>query len=242
MADLPEPSALFLSEYFTELNEGAGFLNQLSPAESDTLRSAASTRTLERGDGLFFQGDRHTGVWIIESGRIRTYYAGPSGREITLAYWTPGHFVGGPEVFGGGRHIWSGDAMETTNLLFVSGASLRALIAKSPGVALSIIDGLVAKGKCYSALVQMLGTRSVSERLEHLLVILANTQGKEVDGALVIDRTITHEQLASIVGATRQWVTMSLEKLQKRGVLEMSRKRIVIHDIGTLSADIGILA
>lgn len=240
MNEAAEPSALFLSEYFTELNEGAGFLSQLSPGERDAVRLAASPKTLDRGEGLFFQGDRHTGVWIIESGRVRSYYAGPSGREITLAYWTPGHFVGGPEVFGGGRHIWSGDAMEPTDLLFLSGQALRALIKQSPGVAMAIIDGLVAKGKCYSALVQMLGTRSVSERLEHLLVILANTRGKEEDGALVIDRTITHEQLASIVGATRQWVTMSLEKLQKRGVLEMSRKRIVIHDIATLSDDVGL--
>jgi CRP-like cAMP-binding protein len=239
MTDETEPSALFLSEYFTELNEGAGFLNRLSADEIDAVRAASSPRRLDRGDGLFFQGDRHTGVWIIESGRIRTYYAGPSGREITLAYWTHGHFVGGPEVFGGGRHIWSGDALEPTEVLYVSGPALRGLITQRPGVALAIIDGLVAKGKCYSALVQMLGTRSVSERLEHLLVILANTRGKEVDGDLVIDRTITHEQLASMVGATRQWVTMSLEKLQKRGVVAMSRKQIVIRDIGALSENVG---
>lgn len=236
MSESAEPSALFLSEYLGELNEGAGFLNNLTPEEADTLRASSIASTLERGEGLFFQGDLHTGIWIVETGRIRTFYAGPSGREITLAHWTPGHFVGGPEVFGGGRHVWSADAMEQSRVLFVPGPSIRSLIKSSPGVAVSIIEGLVAKGKCYSALVQMLGTRSVSERLEHLLVILANTKGKEVDGKMVIDRTITHEQLATMVGATRQWVTMSLEKLQKRGVLEINRKCIVIHRIRDLAS------
>ncbi len=51
-----------------------------------------------KGEGVFFQGDPHTGVWIIESGRVRTFYAGPSGREITLAYWSIGHFLGDPHT------------------------------------------------------------------------------------------------------------------------------------------------
>jgi CRP/FNR family cyclic AMP-dependent transcriptional regulator len=75
----------------------------------------------------------------------------------------------------------------------------------------------------------------LSERLEQLLVILADTQGNRSGHKVSIDRTITYEQIASIVGATRQWVTQSLEKLQRRGVLKISRKEIVIYNIEKLS-------
>lgn len=227
--------ALYLSEYLIGLNDGAGFLANLSSTEQSTVRSLSSKINVEKGQGLFFQGDAHTGVWIIEKGKIRSYYTGPSGREITLAYWTPGHFVGGPEVFGQGRHIWSGDAMEDGELLFLSGANLRKLVQDVPNIALGVIDGLVAKGKTYSALIQMLGTRSIAERLEQLLVILADTHGQRSGKIISIERTITYEQIATIVGATRQWVTQSLEKLQKRGVLKISRKEIIIYDIEKLS-------
>src|ERR1700741_2894622 len=67
------------------------------------LMGKISTR--ERGMGV-----KHDGIYLIESGRIRVFYTSPQGREITLAYWHVGNFVGGPEVFGTGIHQWSGVA------------------------------------------------------------------------------------------------------------------------------------
>ncbi|SEQ91910.1 Crp/Fnr family transcriptional regulator [Thalassovita taeanensis] len=227
-------SALYLSEYLLEINEGAGFLASLNDEDRARVRRNGMRTTIGKGDGLFFQGDPNTGIWIVESGRIRTFYAGPSGREITLAYWSPGHFVGGPEVFGRGRHVWSADSLEETELLFLSGSSIRTLVREVPDVAISIIEGLIAKAKCYSALLQMLGTRSVFERLRQLLVILADTHGRHENGDIIIDRSITYEQVASMVGATRQWVTQSLDKLQTEGVLNVSRKEIIIHHLERL--------
>ncbi|SNR83027.1 Crp/Fnr family transcriptional regulator [Puniceibacterium sediminis] len=230
----PSTSAIYLSEYLLEINEGAGFLASLTEDDRIRVRRHGMRTSVHKGEGLFFQGDAHTGIWIVESGRIRTFYAGPSGREITLAYWSPGHFVGGPEVFGRGRHVWSADALEETELLFLSGGSIRTLVREVPDVAISIIEGLIAKAKCYSALLQMLGTRSVFERLRQLLVILADTHGRHENGDIIIDRSITYEQVASMVGATRQWVTQSLDKLQTEGVLNVSRKEIIIHHLERL--------
>lgn len=228
------PGAIYLSEYFLELNEGAGFLAALSEEDRKTVRKLGKRCRFSKGESIFHQGAAHTGVWIIEEGRVRTFYTGPSGREITLAYWSQGHFVGGPEVFGKGRHVWSGDALEDCQLLFLSGSSLRTLVQQVPEVALAVIDGLVAKGKSYSALIQMLGTRTVSERLRQLLVILADAHGREEGDAIVIDRSLTYEQIAAMVGATRQWVTQSLDKLKSAGVLEITRTEIVIRNLESL--------
>ena len=229
-----QPSAIFLSEYLFDLNEGAGFLASLSEADRKTVRRHGTRVTFDKNDGIFHQGDPHTGVWVIEEGSVRTFYTGPSGREITLAYWSTGHFAGGPEVFGRGRHLWSADAAEPCELLFLSGNSLLKLVREVPDVAVAVIEGLIAKGKCYSALIQMLGTRTVSERLRQLLLILADTKGHRIGERVIIDRSITYEQIAAIVGATRQWVTQSLSDLKSRGVLEISRSEIVICQIESL--------
>jgi CRP-like cAMP-binding protein len=228
------PGAMYLSEYVLDLNEGAGFLSGLSPEDQKAVRRMGTRCTFRKGDGIFHQGDSHTGVWVIESGRARTYYTGPTGREITLAYWTGGHFIGGPEVFGRGRHVWSADALEDCEMIFLSGMSLQKLVREVPDVAVAVIHGLIAKGKCYSALIQMLGTRSVSERLRQFLVIFADTHGRHEGRSIVIDRTITYEQIALVVGGTRQWVTQTLDKLRDESVLEITRSEIIIHDIGAL--------
>jgi CRP/FNR family transcriptional regulator, cyclic AMP receptor protein len=222
-------SAVYLSEALEEINEGAGFLDRLSLDEIGFVRRSAQVLQVAAGESIFMQGDVHNGIFLIESGRVRVFYAGPGGREITLAYWTPGHFIGGPEVFGGGIHMWSALAVAPTRLSYLSGARLRQLATSVPAVALALIEGLVRKGKCYSALVQMLGTRSVTERLAQLLVILASVEGRESGSRLIVDRRITHEQLAAIVGSTRQWVTSTLARFQERGIIRIQRGLIIIE-------------
>lgn len=223
-------SAVYLSEVLSQINEGAGFLDRLSLEEITAVRRVASPMEVIPGETVFMQGDLHSGIFLIETGRIRVYYAGPSGKEITLAYWTPGHFIGGPEIFGGGVHIWSAMAMEHSRLSYLPGNKIRQLALRVPEFAISLIDGLVAKGKCYSALVQMLGTRSAGERLAQLLLILAEVEGKSVGARLLVDRRVTHEQLASIVGSTRQWVTSTLSRMQKQGIISIGKNGIFIEN------------
>lgn len=231
-------SAVYLSEVLSDLDEGADFLSRLTADELATVRAAGSGCRFRKGEGVFFQGDRHSGIWLIERGSVRTFYAGPSGREITLALWTHGHFIGGPEIFGGGTHMWSADVQEDVELLYLTGARIRQLVDSMPSFAICLINGLVAKGKCYSALVQMLGTRSVTERLAQLLIILGDTHGRPEGNRLVIEKKITHEHLAAIVGSTRQWVTMTLDKFQKKGLITASRGKLTIENYDLLHAEI----
>jgi CRP/FNR family transcriptional regulator, cyclic AMP receptor protein len=228
-ATAPLPSALYLGEFIGELNEGASFLNRLSPPDLATVRGLGRTVRFARGETAFLQGAPHEGIFLIETGVVRSYYTAPSGREITLAYWTPGHFVGGPEIFRGGLHIWSVVAAEDSSLLYLSGASIRRLVEQMPPFAICLIEGLVAKSKCYSALVQMLGTRSATERLAQLLVILGEIYGKLEANRLVVQRKVTHDQLSLIVGVTRQWITTTLDRFQKKGIISVGRQTIVIE-------------
>ena len=144
--------ALFLAETVDDLSGGANFLARLSPEEWEVVRQSGSPITIEAGSTVFQQGDQHKGIWLIEEGIVRTYYAAPSGRQITLAYWPAGHFVGGPEIFGGGEHVWSADVTQNCRLLYLPAPAIRRLAETQPSFALCLIEGLVAKGKCYSAL------------------------------------------------------------------------------------------
>lgn len=222
--------ALYLSETVIEVGGMPNLLARLSAEDYMSVRACGREISAECGEHVFQQGETHDGIFIIESGSVRTYYTGPSGREITLAYWTPGHFVGGPEVFGGGEHMWSGVAIRRSKLLHLRGVDLERLMTRQPAIAVGIVEGLVFKGKCYSALVQMLGTRSVVERLAQLLLTLAELDGTPtMDGGIRITRQVTHEELATMVGATRQWVTKTMENFQKEGTISVADRYITIH-------------
>jgi CRP/FNR family transcriptional regulator, cyclic AMP receptor protein len=236
----PEPvqtghsKALLLAESAALLGGPPPLFHLLSADERELVLGHGRRRVLSRGQTLFNQGAPHAGIYLIESGRIRVFYMAPSGREITLAYWHPGNFVGGPEIFGSGVHQWSGVAASNSCVVHFQGETMHALVQQIPGLAIGIIEGLTFKGKCYSALAQMLGTRSVTERLAHLLLHLVDTYGVKDSDGLLIGPAFTHADLAHMVGATRQWVTISLKRLQDQGVVITRKSRIVVRKMDAL--------
>src|SRR5262249_2401607 len=203
---------------------------RLTTAQRNRVVARGVYLRLSEGETLFAQGEKHRGIYLVEHGLVRTFYTSPSGREITLAYWQAGNIVGTPQVFSTHLHQWSGIAATNTGVLFLRGEDLLQLIQRFPPFAVALIEALEFKGKCLSALVQMLGTRFVAERLAMLLYNLAELHGvKEKDG-IAIGKPFTHEVLAQMVGASRQWVTMTLDRMRSDGLIRIGKCRTVVME------------
>jgi len=234
MPSTPKParpgatSSLLLTESRHAIGGQPSLIDALSLRERERVLKQGRRKVLNRGQTLFSQGGRHDGIFLIESGRIRVFYTSPQGREITLAYWHIGNFVGGPEVFDTGVHQWSGVAATNASVFQLPGKELRALVAEIPSLAIGLIDGLSFKGKCYSALAQMLGTRSITQRLAHLLLQLVDLYGVDDADGKIIAVAFTHAEIAHMVGATRQWVTISLRRMQEKRIVQTRRSQIVV--------------
>jgi CRP-like cAMP-binding protein len=208
-------------------------LGGLTSLEREKVLSLGESRFVPAGKQVFLQGQPHVGILIILNGEIRSYYVSPAGREITLAYWGAGHFVGGPEIFGGGVHIWSGETVKDCQLLFLASDRLRKAILTMPRFSLNIVEGLVFKATCFSALLQFMGTRPACETLAHLLLILASNQSPGCDD-VILDQRYTQEELAKMIGTTRQWVAASLARMKKAALLDSVEACIRIRSIDKL--------
>jgi CRP-like cAMP-binding protein len=130
--------------------------------------------------------------------------------------------------------LWSGVATNNSSVVQLPGKALRNLVMQIPALGIGLIEGLSFKGKCYSALVQMLGTRSVTDRLAHLLLHLVDAYGIKVPDGTLIGAAFTHADLAHMVGATRQWVTISLKRLQEQGVVVCRKSQIIVRRLDAL--------
>jgi CRP/FNR family transcriptional regulator, cyclic AMP receptor protein len=97
-----------------------------------------------------------------------------------------------------------------------------------PMFGIAVVETLEFKGKCLSALVQMLGTRSVAERLAMLLCNLAELYGVKEKEGIAIGEPFTHEVLAQMVGASRQWVTTTLDRMRNENLIRIGKCRTVI--------------
>jgi CRP/FNR family cyclic AMP-dependent transcriptional regulator len=221
-------SSLLLTENQQSIGGPPSLIEKLTIRERELVLKQGRRKVLNRGQTIFSQGAKHDGIFLIESGRVRVFYSSPLGREITLAYWHAGNFVGGPEVFDTGIHQWSGVASSNCSVVQLPGKELRMLAGEIPNLAIGLIEGLAFKGKCYSALAQMLGTRSITQRLAHLLLHLMDLYGVEDPDGTVIAAAFTHADLAHMVGATRQWVTISLKRMQEKRIVLTKRAQIVV--------------
>ena len=226
--------ALLMTEGGTQRSGPPSLFRGLTESEKARVLDSGRRKVLYRGARLFSQGSPQDGIYLIESGRIKVFYIGPSGREITLAYWHSGNFVGGPEVFKQGLHVWSGAAAVNSTVLHLPGDTLRQMVLTIPALAIGIIEGLSFKGQCYSALAQMLGTRSPTERLSQLLLHLVNLYGVEEREGTLIAASFTHADLAHMTGVTRQSVTTSLKRFAELGILHAHGSNLVINNVGLL--------
>jgi CRP/FNR family transcriptional regulator, cyclic AMP receptor protein len=177
---------------------------------------------------LFQQGDRERGVYIIRNGTVRAFYTAPSGREITLAYWQAGDLIGADRLYGGGVFRWSCQTVSPTEAYSILEADVWTLVARQPEFAVAIVEALSFKVQWLSGLVQLLGTESVSQRLGHLLDTLCELYGLPSEHGIIINAPFSHEDLAAMVGASRQWVTMALAGFQDSGILKLGKRRIEV--------------
>lgn len=216
-------------------NSGPGHIfHGLSDAEIAKVTAAGTRIVLYRGTSLFRYGTPHDGIYLVVTGRIKVFYVGPSGRKITLAYWHPGTFVGAPDVFTNGVHTWSGVAAVNSSVLHLSGEALRGMVTTIPALALGVIEGLSFKGRCYSALAQMLATRSAPERLAHLLLQLGDLYGIHEAQGIRIEASFTHADLAHMIGVTRQWITATFQRYKERGIVDAKGRRLLIRNASLL--------
>ncbi|ADP71308.1 transcriptional regulator, Crp/Fnr family [Rhodomicrobium vannielii ATCC 17100] len=228
------PPGADFSLHLRALEEEGGanpnFFHGLDEDDIAALFAVSCVKAFAPGEAVFRQGEAHEGIFVILCGKIRVYYLGPSGRELTLAYWSAGNFVGGPHIFGECQHMWSGQAEEAAEVLVVPGTGMRALIEQRPRLAVALVEAMAHKGKCFSSLIQMLGTRSAAERLAQLLLLMAEMGGQRIGDRIIINRTLTQDELARLVGATRQWISATLERFREKGLIEVAPDRIVILD------------
>lgn len=228
-AQSPKGHALFLIDEHEILEDNAPLMETLPVNVRQLIKRNATTLRLSPDTLVFEQGRPHSGIFVIEQGSVRTFYASPNGKEITLAYWTEGHFVGGPELFGRGSHVWSAEAASACVLSWIPGHLLRALALQNSSFAMGLIDALIVKGRCYSSLAQILATKPARGRLAELLLTLAERSA--IPGArkdLEVPRHVTHEQLAAIIGSTRQWVTATLGRFARDGFVSVKPDSIAI--------------
>jgi CRP/FNR family transcriptional regulator, cyclic AMP receptor protein len=211
--------------------------NGLTETELRFLAERAVPRTYSKGELLFMEGDLCTGLFVIESGRVRIFKSSPNGREQVLAVEGPGSSIAELPLFDGGNYPASTAAIGDAGIYFISKQDFHSLCLVHPQVPLKVLKVVGARLRRLVGIIEELSFTTVRSRLISVLVRLAKA-GKKTPAGLEIQMPPSNQELASEIGTVRELVSRNLSRLQAEDLIQMDGKTVTIPDLKRLQAEL----
>lgn len=206
----------------------------LKPQEREELERYMQHVRYGVGETIYFPGDPSTTVYTLHHGRVRLDYLDESGRRLTFAIVGPGQVFGETALVGEERRRWIAEALEDTTLCIIHKSDLLRLAEHNAKFALSITKLIGDRMLEIENKLENLLFRGVKARLARALVQLAETYGQPDDEGMRLRLNLTHEELAHLIGSTRETTSATLGKLEREGLLAKRRGEIVLKDLERL--------
>jgi CRP-like cAMP-binding protein len=191
---------------------------------------SASLRPLDfQKDALIVsQDDTGEALYIIERGRVKVVLYGESGREMILTMFRPGDFFGEMSLLDGQPRSANVLCMEDARLLVLSRDDFLRHLREAPAVAANILAEMSRRLRKADEIIGNLALLDVYGRVARLLIDLAKKEGDPTDEGVVISSRPTQQDIASMIGTSRETVSRVLSEFQRRGFLQMQGKKIVL--------------
>ena len=203
---------------------------ELSPEDLDYLERRAVARRFRPKDIVYFPGDSGEWVMVLTRGRVKIKDITPEGKETILAFIDEGELFGEMAlVDDGGRQEYA-EAMEECHVLAIPREVMLWLMHRRPEFSLSVTKLVGARWRKIQNRLRNIMFHSNRERVLLILAELLESHGRKGADGWEIGLRLSHQDLASLIGATRETVTLLLGQLQEEGIVQIRRRRIIITD------------
>lgn len=183
---------------------------------------------MARGTRVFDAGDTDRVIYFVKRGTVRIVRHTADGKEVTVALLGPGDLFGEESLFDRGARTTHAVVIEDALLCTSRADDLFALLSRDPVLALNVAKVLSERLDDARTTMEDLAYARVGERIEHLYHKLAAEHGVAVEDGLRVDVRLTHADIASLVGSTRETVSLEIAKLVERGRLKHAGRAIVV--------------
>jgi CRP-like cAMP-binding protein len=216
----------------TQATKFTGFLAELGPAQLEGLRSRGWRRRFTRGTILFQEGGSSEQVMIVLSGRVKISHFTADGREIILAVRGPGELLGELSAIDQEPRSATALAAEPVETLVLTVEDFQQFVASTPRAAMVLLTGLVRRLREADRKRVEFAAFDTVGRVALRLLDLAEQFGEPVgtEGGVRITLQLSQQELAGLIGASREAVSKALQQLRKRGWVETQRRGISILD------------
>jgi CRP-like cAMP-binding protein len=213
----------------------------LSVAELALVFQSASRRSYQSGEFLYMEEDPAELMYILLEGKIKLSRVTPDGQQVVLRYSTPGEAFGVITVLSEANYPVSAQAVENSQALAWNYENTRRLMLKIPQIALNAIKVMAGHVIEFQDRVRELSTERVERRIARALLRLARQTGRKIPAGVLIDLSLSRQDLAEMTGTTLFTVSRTLSQWEAKGLIKSKREQIIVcfpHGLVSIAEDL----
>lgn len=204
-----------------------GLTNEEIKIVNDSLVAKVySSRSL-----IYCYGDNPSSLLIVESGKIKMYHSRPSGEMFTIAIWPAGYTVGLLSTLLNKKRLATVESVGMTTILELPRSDLLNLMRQLPNFSINIARLAASLANEVMHMASALTLDPAVSRLSNVLMRVAVPENKSSFRKSAVVRGLSQDDLASMVGVSRTWLTLILSRLERNGLIWRKRLEIGIYDL-----------
>lgn len=213
-----------------------GFLSALSPDAVHAFEAAKYTSSYPPGAMLFFEEQESNNVFLLCKGRIKLIMAGSDAKSIIVRIAEPGELIGLDGAISGKPSTMTAETFDPCTVHVVRREALRTLMHRHQDFCIAVAEHLSSHYRSACSHIRSLGlSRTASEKIVHFLLEWA-AKGRQTEEGLRVNIPLKHEEIAQIVGVSRETVTRTLTELRHKSLISTRGPAVLIHDKSALQA------
>jgi CRP/FNR family cyclic AMP-dependent transcriptional regulator len=200
----------------------------LTEEEFKCLEPIFQVKTYRKNQIVFMEEETGNYMYIVLAGKVKVTKTTATGKETILAIHQPGDFFGEMALLDGKTAPATVSSMEDCRIASIHHSDFQRMLMCNEKVVRQIVQVLCSRLRQVWAQVQDLSYSTADSRIRAGILNLSRKHGVQDSRGIIIDLKITHQELAELVGTSRETVTRTLARLQKKGVLELENRRIIL--------------
>lgn len=203
----------------------------LKEDELTEIAGIVMERKYRKGRIIFMEGEPGEAVFFLKSGRLKISKQDEEGREHILHYINPGEVFAEVVLFDGGVYPATAEVLEDAEVGVIGCRDMDNLVIKNPGIALALLKVMAGRLRFAQQKIMDLALKDTTRRLVVALLKLAEEHGTPGERGMQICLSLTNQELANLVGASRETVNRIMGELRRRKAITVEKQTgIVVNE------------
>jgi CRP-like cAMP-binding protein len=203
---------------------------EISAETLQRLVQSVELKEIRRRQVVYLPGDPGRAVFFVNGGRVKISKVTRDGKELTLAYRGPGEIFGELALIEGGPREEMAEAMENALVSEIERGRFEEIIQREGLIGYRLTKVVAQRRREVENKIEQLIFKDVNAKLAELLLRLASEYGIDDSRGTLVSLKITHQEMANLIGSTRETVSLTLSQFKRKGLIQTEGRKVILAD------------